>query len=548
MKRWTSLLVLLVVLSLVLSACSVPAFSTPMAAQPTGAPTSTEVTPSMASQTDSSVVRAPNGLEAVAALEGTLSEIYERVNPSVVHVRVVKRTPMAPFFGQPPEVAGTGSGFVWNDEGYIVTNNHVVEGAESVRVTFTDGHTVPAKVVGTDPDSDLAVLKVDVPADELHPVQVADSTKLKVGELAIAIGNPFALSGTMTVGIISALGRVLPTESEAQMGAHYVIPDVIQTDAAINPGNSGGPLLNSKGQVIGVTSAIISPVRASVGIGFAIPSVIVNKVVPKLIKQGYYEHPWLGISVVSLTPEIAKAMHLPEDQRGALVQQVIPNSPADKAGLRGSDRQVTIKVDGQEEQLTVGGDVIIAIDDHEVQSVDDLLTYLARYTEVGQKVTLTVLRDGKPTKVEVTLGARPSQRPQTARPGEGGEAHQAWLGIFGITVVPEIAKAMNLPEDQTGVLVQAVVQGSPADKAGLRGSYKPVRINGQDILVGGDIIVGFNGEPVTSMEDLLSYLSQASPGDKVTLTILRDGKKMTVDVVLGKRPKDVSNSFVLPNR
>ncbi len=264
--------------------------------------------------------------------------------------------------------------------GHIVTNHHVVAGADRVSVTFADDTTVPAKVVGTDPHGDLAVVKVDLPAERLQPVHMADSTHVKVGQLAVAIGNPFGLQSTMTVGFVSALGRVLRADSGDEEQPGYTIPDIIQTDAPINPGNSGGVLVDGEGHVIGVTSAIISPVRASVGIGFAIPSAIVQKVVPTLIKTGHYDHPKLGVSGISLSPELAKAMQLDPDQRGALVVDVVPNSPADKAGLHGSDRQATI----EGELVRVGRDVIVAIDGHLVKGFDDLVTQLVRTTEVGR--------------------------------------------------------------------------------------------------------------------------------------------------------------------
>ncbi len=523
MKRLYGLLTLFLLLLLV-TACN-----TALPAQITAAtsPPSPTPTPVMTSSTASP--------DVVAALEGTLERIYEEVNPSVVHIRVAPRV----ISGEVPPLGGpvpgtTGSGFVWDKEGHIVTNNHVVDGAGRITVTFADGTAVPAEVVGTDPDSDLAVLRVDVPSERLHPITVADSTRLKVGQLVVAIGNPFGLKGTMTVGVISALGRVLPTEQEVGARGRYVIPDVIQTDAAINPGNSGGVLVNTEGKLIGVTSAIISPVRASAGIGFAIPSVIVKKVVPKLIEQGYYEHPWIGISGITLSPDVAEAMNLDRDQRGVLVIEVIPESPADKAGLRGSDRVALIG--GAE--VPVGGDVIVAIDDQQVETFDDLVTYLARYTEVGQTVTLTVLRDGEEVQVELTLAARPSAKRREPQAQAEPRGHtRAWLGIRGVTLTSELAQAMGLPEDQTGVLVVVVVQGSPADKAGLRGGYKPFELDGRRIPIGGDVIIRFDGEEVTSMADLLSYLQERRPGDKVTLTVIRDGETQTLEVTLGERPQ-----------
>jgi S1-C subfamily serine protease len=331
-------------------------------------------------------------------IERTVESIYGRTNPSVVNVQV-----LLPATLSNPGGAALGSGFVWDTQGNLVTNNHVVDGATRITVTFYDGTTVEASLVGADSDSDLAVIKVNTNAVQLQPVTLADSTQLKVGQLAIAIGNPFGLQGTMTVGFISGLGRLLPANENA-VGPTYTIPDIIQTDAAINPGNSGGVLLDDTGKVIGVTSSIATTSGTSAGVGFAIPSAIVQQVVPALIKTGHYDHPYLGISVVSLNPDLAGAMNLPPNQRGALVQTVTAGSPADKTGLKASQTPVTIN--GQ--QVSVGGDVIIAYNDLLVKSSDDLVTFLARFGSVGQTVTLTVLRGGKQIQVQVTLGIRPS--------------------------------------------------------------------------------------------------------------------------------------------
>ncbi|MGC8879281.1 MAG: trypsin-like peptidase domain-containing protein [Anaerolineae bacterium] len=484
----------------------------------------------------------------IAALQATMEAIYEQVNPSVVSIQVIQKETISPedypdlfpFFGfpnMPHEFysRGAGSGIVWDTQGHIVTNNHVVQGADKITVTFWEGSTLSAKVIGTDPDSDMAVIKVeDAPAGLLKPVTLADSTQLKVGQLAVAIGNPFGLQGTMTVGFISSLGRLLPAGSDNPQGGGYTIPDVIQTDAPINPGNSGGALVDYQGRLIGVTTAIVSPVRASASIGFAVPSVIVQKVVPVLITQGKYEHPWLGISGVSLNPDLARAMNLNPSQRGALVVDVVPGGPADKAGLRGSDRE--LEIDG--ETVRVGGDVILAINGQPVKAFDDVVTYLARFTEVGQRLTLNVLRGGAEQTVQVTLAARPSERAEekgTERT-PSGPRRGAWLGITGQTMTPELAQAMDLPADQTGVLVVRIQANGPADRAGLRGSYKPVIINGQRALVGGDVIIAFDGNPVARMEDLLDFLSRAQPGDQAKLTVLRNGEQMDVTVTLGERP------------
>lgn len=347
---------------------------------------------------------------ALADYEGALENIYAQVNPSVVAIEVVQSRPapgnsIGPGLGsQPPGLHGIGSGFVWDAVGNIVTNNHVVSGADQISVAFTDGTIVPGKVVGADPDSDLAVVQVQAPLLLLHPVQLADSTKVKVGQLAIAIGSPFGEANTMTIGNISALGRSLPTDISAHQGTVYTIPDVIQTDAPINPGNSGGVLLNSQGQVIGVTSALESQDGTSSGIGFAIPSVIVQQVVPALIATGHYTHTFLGVSGTTLTPSVAKAMGLKDDQRGAYLVDVTANSPAAKAGLRGSTQQISVGG----ESVPIGGDVIIAIEGQPVRNFGDLITYLARSTQVNQTVTFTLIRDGKEQSVPVVIGARPS--------------------------------------------------------------------------------------------------------------------------------------------
>jgi S1-C subfamily serine protease len=415
-----------------------------------------------------------------------------------------------------------------------VTNNHVVDGADKIEVTFYDGTTVPAERVGVDPDSDLAVVKVDVSADQLHPIEVADSTEVKVGQLAIAIGNPFALEGTMTVGIVSALGRELPAGDTSTSGLSYTIPDIIQTDAPINPGNSGGVLVNDEGRLIGVTAAIESPVQANAGIGFAIPSAIVQRVVPSLITTGHYDHPMLGLSGTSLTPELAQAMGLDASQRGALVADVTAGGPADKAGVHGSDREA--EIDG--EQVRVGGDVIVAIDDQPVKEFDELVAYLARHTEVGQTVTLTVLREGQEQELEATLVARAASETASAQP-EQGSTRGAWLGLTGMTLTANIAETMNLDTDQQGVLIGQIEQGGPADQAGLRGSYKPVTIDGRQVSVGGDIITALDGKAVNQIADLQALVQQAEPGQQVTLTILRDGKQVEVSVTLAERPASI---------
>ncbi len=300
---------------------------------------------------------------------------------------------------------GQGSGFVYDGKGHIVTNYHVVADAERITVTFADNLSLSAELVGQDPDSELAVIKVEDLPEDVRPLLLGDSRALQVGQRVAAIGNPFGLEGTMTTGIVSALGRTLPSQAALTGGGRFSIPNVIQTDAAINPGDSGGPLLNLAGEVIGVSTAIESPVRQFAGVGFAVPSNTVARIVPVLIQEGSYAHPWLGISGTDLGPEVRQAMDLDPLQRGALVVSVTEGSPADMAGLMGS--AIDTQVEGR--TLSVGGDVIVSADGRQIMDFEDLQTYLSEETEVGQKVELAVLRDNQTVMIEVTLAAWPSE-------------------------------------------------------------------------------------------------------------------------------------------
>ena len=413
MKLYKLLTVLVLIPALFLAGCGTTTFS--LSAMPKLAAlqaTATPVADLPASPSNIIAVDAPKTTSAssaaLAALQGTFEDIYTQVNPSVVNIQVEigpsssnSNSGRLPFGSQGVQEA-LGSGFVWDTAGHIVTNNHVVGDASKITVTFSDGSTVDAKLVGADPNSDLAVIQVDVAADKLRPVVLTDSAQVKVGQLAIAIGNPYGLSGTMTEGIISALSRSLPVDSTSngQSGGTYSIPDIIQTDAAINPGNSGGVLVDVQGQVIGVTAAIQSPSNANAGIGFVIPANIVKRVVPSLIQTGQFDHPWIGISGVDLTSNLNSALNLNAGQKGVLVVDVAANSPAEKAGLQGSSIQST--ANGQ--QIPTGGDVITALDGHKVSTTDDLTSYLYSNAQVGQAVTLTILRDGKEQALKLTLG------------------------------------------------------------------------------------------------------------------------------------------------
>jgi S1-C subfamily serine protease len=311
-----------------------------------------------------------------------------------------------------PSQSRLGSGFVYDDNGHVVTNYHVVSGANQgtnakLDVTFSDGTTYRANVIGADPYADLAVLYIEqVPKDKLHPMPLADSSKLQVGERVAAIGNPFGLSGSMTAGIVSGLGRLIPAQeapSPSQSSSSYFsIPDVIQTDAAINPGNSGGPLLDMKGEVLGVNSAIQSTTGEFSGIGFAIPSNTIKKIVPDLITAGVHQHPYLGVSGTNITPAIASAIGLKEP-RGFLVVSVVPGSPADKAGIHGGTKPTD--VDGR--RINLGGDVIVGLDNQKVRKIEDILSYLEENKNVGDTIRMTVVRDGSMQELSMVLGARP---------------------------------------------------------------------------------------------------------------------------------------------
>lgn len=344
--------------------------------------------------------------------EQLLIDLYKRAAPAVVNIRVTKRAEgglrFQPEQGEPPDdyVRGQGSGFVYDRQGHIVTNYHVVEGADEALVLFSDGDQARATIVGTDPDGDLAVIKADhLPAGDLVPLELGDSDQVQVGQMAIAIGNPFGLQGTLTTGIVSAVGRTLALgrASSAVPGQRFSIPRMVQTDAAINPGNSGGPLLNSRGQVIGINTAINARDGANSGVGFAVPANLIRRVVPQLIKEGHYSYPWLGVTGRDVNPDIAEAMKLPE-RRGALVVDVVKASPAERAGLRGKSRTVTVR----DSELEIGGDVVIGIDGSPVRQFDDILVYLIEKTSVGQRVRLTILREGRQDTVEVVLAERPS--------------------------------------------------------------------------------------------------------------------------------------------
>ena len=324
----------------------------------------------------------------------SLIQLFEKAEPAVIQVNVKK----IQSEGATEEVpGGSGSGFVYDDTGHIITNNHVIDDALKITVTFLDGESYAAEIVGNDADLDLAVLKINARNSYLHHLEIGSSSELKVGQQVVAIGNPFGLSGSMTTGIVSQIGRLLPQESG------YSIPNVIQTDAAINPGNSGGPLLNLNGEVVGINTAIQSETGNFTGVGFAIPSDTVNKVVPILIRDGGIRHPWLGVSGLDIDYELAQIRGL-DSTKGFLIVSVIEGSPADIAGLMGTETREMI--DGRD--VPMDGDIIIKIDGELVRKIADILVHLQMEKLVGDEMVLTILRDGEVMDKTIFLGERPS--------------------------------------------------------------------------------------------------------------------------------------------
>jgi serine protease Do len=529
------------------------------------------------STNNSSTIRGTNISSTNVTLPLTPTEIFSKVQDSVVQVTTTNTDIAGPLN------SGLGSGFVYDNDGHIITNYHVVALASlsgessnnisssnnntDIIVTFNDGSVYNARVVGADRFSDIAVLRVEnISESKLVPLTFGNSSQAKIGEQVVAIGNPFGLSGTLTVGVVSGLGRTIPSladdqqeqeqpplpetpfddlfpdipglpfqqpplipdQQQQERSGAFSIPDIIQTDAAVNPGNSGGPLLNMKGQVIGMNTAIFSETGVYAGIGFAIPSNTITKIVPSLITTGSYQHPWLGLIGIDITPDIAEALGLSlEEAKGFLIIGVNEGSPADKAGIRGGDR--VTNVNGRE--IRLGGDIVLKIDNQDVRKIEDILTYLEGQKHVGDTVQLTIVRDGKTQTVNATLTPRPgSNQSQQLQPQS--EQQRPSLGISGTNVTPAIAKAMNMTQ-ATGFLVVDIIAEGPADKAGIRGGYLIANINGTDIELGGDVILRIDNKTVNTIDNILSYLDTKKVNDTVQLTILREGNVENVPVQLG---------------
>jgi serine protease Do len=430
------------------------------------------------------------------------SDLAEKVRPGVVNIQVVKKVknigfrnfPGNPFGGQNPfgdffgpfsqgnppggfEQKGVGSGFIMSREGYILTNNHVVEEADQIKVKLSNGKEYEGKVVGRDPKTDLALVKIEGSSD-LQPLKLGNSEDLKVGSWVVAVGSPFGLEQTVTAGIVSAKGRVIGS------GPY---DNFIQTDASINPGNSGGPLVNLKGEVVGINTAIIAEGQ---GIGFAIPINMAQEIASQLQNQGHVTRGWLGVNIQEVTPELAKSFGL-KDNKGALVSQVVPNSPAEKAGI---------------EQ----GDVILQFDGKEVSDSKELPRIVAS-TPVGKSVTVKIARDGKVTDRQVKLG----EMEEKAEVAKTPSTHKR-LGITVQNLTPEIAKGLGLKKE-TGVVVTQVEPGSPASNAGIQT---------------GDVIREVNRKPVKDVEDFVQKIEKVKDQDNVLLFVQRGQNNLFAAVTL----------------
>lgn len=378
--------------------------ATPVPPTPTRDPTLPTPTPLPEIAPQATI--SPDFSPAVNDQEALLTELYRRASPAVVSIEIT--IDLANSLNLPADTplpegrvpTSSGSGWLFNSQGYIVTNNHVVADAEALQVIFHDGSKARADVVGTDPGSDLAVIKVDQLPAETAPLPIGDSDAVEVGQMAIAIGNPFGLQNTLTVGVISGLGRSLIGPPGG--GGFFSIPNIIQSDAAINPGNSGGPLLNARGEVIGVNTAIATESGVFDGVGYAVPAQVVERIVPALIEDGSYEHPWIGISMVAVDPLMAEEVGL-DVESGVLVTGVVAGSPADKAGIREGTENV-VYAGGD---LPIDGDIIVAVNNREMRNSDELLSFLQLDAAVGDTLTFTVVRDGSEEQFDLTLVPRP---------------------------------------------------------------------------------------------------------------------------------------------
>ncbi|HSA75249.1 MAG TPA: trypsin-like peptidase domain-containing protein [Candidatus Nitrosocosmicus sp.] len=463
----------------------------------------------------------------------SLPDLFAKVEKSVVQI-----TEPGSLQSAEANPSRLGSGFVYDKLGHIVTNFHVVDGSmnDKAYITFLDGVSYEGEIIGTDPYSDLAVVKlinVDTNvSSKLVPLALGNSSTVKIGEKVVAVGNPFGLSGSLSEGIISGLGRLMPVGEQNELppgdpreqlaqnsSPSFSIPDIIQTDAAINPGNSGGPLIDMNGRVIGINTAIFSNTGVYSGIGFAIPSNFLSKIIPELIQKGSYQHPYIGINGFDITPEIANLVNLPEAV-GFLVVNVTDGSPASRSGIVGGNQ--TVLVNGI--PLKIGGDIITHIDDKSVRKVDDILSYLENHKKIGDNVNLTVLRGPNLTEKVISMNL-------TARPSHESDLNNPALGILGLDLSPQIANLLNLTQSD-GFLITSIIENSSASKANLKGGYIVNDVNGTLVELGGDIITKIDNHVIKSQDDLREYLETKKIGDTLIITVLRNGEYKTIPLTL----------------
>ena len=440
---------------------------------------------------------------ALESFSNSIADIAEKVGPAVVNIDTVRMVKQgSPFFSQDPifrqffgeqfkdysrtiPQKGTGSGFIISQEGYILTNEHVIHKAEKIKVTLSDGREFTGKLIGSDLDSDIAIVKID--SDDLPIVTLGDSDKLRVGEIVVAIGNPYGLQQTVTMGVVSAEGRSIPVEE-------HTYRNFIQTDAAINPGNSGGPLLNTKGEVVGINTAIIAYAQ---GIGFAIPINIPKKNIDELIKLGKVRRSWLGVYIQEVTPEIAEQFGLSEDAKGVLVGDVVNDSPAEKSGIE-------------------RGDIITKVNDEEVDSPGELQDKI-RSIEIGKKANIEVVRDGKEISFVVIIDEMPTVDEEGSELSKE-KVFSVQTGLKVQTVTAEIAKELGLPQVK-GLVITEVIPGSSADDMGLQT---------------GDIILEANRVEASTVDEWEKLISKLEPGDTLLLLVFRSGHTYYVPVKVEK--------------
>ena len=440
---------------------------------------------------------------ALEAFSNSIADIAERVGPAVVNIDTVRMvTTQFPsfedpifkrFFGRESEEfrkiipqKGTGSGFIINQEGYVLTNEHVVRKADKIKVTLSDGREFDGEVIGSDVTSDMAIVKIN--ADHLPTVTLGDSDKLRVGQIVIAIGNPYGLQQTVTMGVVSAKGRSIPAGTGGRIYRNF-----IQTDTAINPGNSGGPLLNIKGEVVGINTAIIPYAQ---GIGFAIPISIAKKNIDDLINLGKVRRSWLGVYIQEVTPEIAEQFDLPEDAKGVLVGDVVKDSPAEKSGIK-------------------RGDIITKVNNEEVDSPGELQDKI-RNVEIGKNADIEVVRDGKTTNFIVKIVEMPTMEEEGEFPKEKVFSVQTGLKVEAVT--SEIAKELELPRVK-GLVITEVIPGSSADDMGLQS---------------GDVILNANRIEMSSIDKWEELINKLEPGDTLLLLVFRNQRTYYVPVKVEK--------------